>query len=342
MSRLVDRLAYALHRAPPPLADAARYLRDAAGRSYGLARGMFEQRRLIPRPGACRRCLLHTGIPGVWIGEQGLCNSCLAHARDYSPDRADDALADFLDRPRGDGPDIVMAISGGKDSTAALVLAREELGLRPLAYLISHEFLDDDAEARAREGCERLDVPFEVHQLSLAVDVRRALRSRTLSPWPCLLCCEAQARVALQICDRHRIARVGTGLRTLWADHQTAIAPASYAYRHFRVPSRRDVLVANIIPACRADGARQQAARERVRWHDPQIPGNTTNCLLHPVFEGLHRERFGYFWEAERFLSAELRAGAIDLETAKQALRSCTAGPDSGLLEQVRRLADGA
>jgi len=341
MSPSLDRLAFALHRAPWPVADLARYLRDATGRGYGLTRTMLEQRRLVPRPSACRRCLQHMRIPGVWIGESGLCNACLAHEREYSEARAERALAEFLDLPHGDGPDLVMAVSGGKDSTAALVLAVEELGLKPLAFLVRHEFLDDGAEVRARELCRGLGVPFEVYELSLAGDVRRALRSRTLSPWPCLLCCEAQARAALELCDRHGIVRVGTGLRTLWEDRHTAVAPAGFAYRHFRVPPRHDVWIANIIPACRADEDRQRAARDRVGWQDPQIPGNTTNCLLHPVFESLHCRRFGYAWEAERFLSAELRAGCISRASAEQALRSATADLDSELLALVRRRASG-
>ncbi len=89
----------------------------------------------------CARCIYDDQIPYVSFDAEGICNYCRQHEqldREY-PTGAEGrkALGALADRIRAAGRqkpyDVVIGVSGGCDSSYLCHLAKEELGLRPLA-----------------------------------------------------------------------------------------------------------------------------------------------------------------------------------------------------------------
>jgi hypothetical protein len=112
---------------------------------------------------ACARCLLPTTVPGVGIDATGLCATCrstpdeaaLAHERQALRT----IMAAAVDERRGARPyEVVVAYSGGKDSSFALRHLVEGLGLRCLAVTIDNGFLSQDTFANCKAVCGALGV----------------------------------------------------------------------------------------------------------------------------------------------------------------------------------------
>lgn len=92
----------------------------------------------------CRRCLYPNTKPDLYFDERGICSACIAFEKreliDWNAKREE-----FLSLVRahpGSTHDVIVACSGGKDSTAQIVKCLE-LGLRPLAVTATTDHLSD-------------------------------------------------------------------------------------------------------------------------------------------------------------------------------------------------------
>lgn len=112
----------------------------------------------------CTRCVLPATFPGITFGEDGVCSVC----RDFQSRGAGAPparrRAESLDsvigaaRARGGRYDAVVAFSGGKDSTYLLHVAKEVLGLRPVAVTFDNGFLSEASTSNMRNVVSALDV----------------------------------------------------------------------------------------------------------------------------------------------------------------------------------------
>lgn len=100
----------------------------------------------------CARCLNVDDLPGVSIDASGVCSVCREYDRRWgswaegAPRRAQELQKLFaLARARRARYDVVVPLSGGKDSTFVLYLAVRRFGLRALAVTVDNAFLSDDA-----------------------------------------------------------------------------------------------------------------------------------------------------------------------------------------------------
>jgi hypothetical protein len=99
-------------------------------------------------------------VPGVTFDDDGLCNLC----RDYHPPRylGEEKLSDIFSRARGKNReyDCIVPISGGRDSTYVLYLAKNKYDLKPLAVNYDNDFREKQAVINMHTACERLGVRF--------------------------------------------------------------------------------------------------------------------------------------------------------------------------------------
>lgn len=113
----------------------------------------------------CTRCLLTTAVPGVIIRAGGLCSVC----EDY--DRLTDelirgkekkavALNSLFEsiRKKKLRYDVVVPLSGGRDSTYVLYLCKKMYGLNCLAVTWDNGFLAPHARENIEQACRILDV----------------------------------------------------------------------------------------------------------------------------------------------------------------------------------------
>ena len=90
----------------------------------------------------CRRCLYPSTKPDLWFDESGVCSACIAFDKRKEIDwlaRQHDFMA-LVNSNRGKTHDVIVACSGGKDSTWQVIKCIE-LGLRPLAVTATTDHL---------------------------------------------------------------------------------------------------------------------------------------------------------------------------------------------------------
>ncbi len=92
----------------------------------------------------CRRCLYPNTKPDLWFNADGVCSACLAYdarqAIDWQVKRRQ--FLELVHANPGSTHGVIVACSGGKDSTAQIVKCLE-LGLRPLAVTATTDHLSE-------------------------------------------------------------------------------------------------------------------------------------------------------------------------------------------------------
>jgi len=108
----------------------------------------------------CSKCLLPASFPNADIDHNHHCSFCREH-KPFIP-KGEDALQKQLASRRGETYDVVVPVSGGKDSTYILWYAKKVLQLRVIAVNYDSGLQSDLAKENIRNACDCLDVPLMV------------------------------------------------------------------------------------------------------------------------------------------------------------------------------------
>lgn len=316
---------------------AVRHVLQAAS-DWGHALGSMTRAGLAGER-RCARCGIDARILGIWLDTNDVCNECVDAASGErrssetvrsteSPHSWRDRIADpvaaglLTPRPGRGAVDALVALSGGKDSLATLLIAKRELGLSVAALTLDNGFLLDPALAACRSWCDELDAPLTVIRDAMHDDVRGALARRNLTPWPCVACFDRLSRALITEATRLGGPAIVTGLRYRWPGG-SACARASQAFAAYAPsPAAETLWVVNLPAAVGLAEAEERELLARHGWADPGIAGHSTNCLLPAHFERLHLERLGRPHESARFVSLEARQGVISREVAIERTRA--------------------
>lgn len=121
----------------------------------------------------CTRCVYDTTVPNIRFDAAGVCNYCHTH----------DALcAQFPAGPAGEAHlqhtanaikqagkgkkfDCVVGVSGGCDSSYLLYIAKEVMGLRPLAVHFDNTWNTPTATENMHKVVDKLQVPLEIYSV---------------------------------------------------------------------------------------------------------------------------------------------------------------------------------
>ncbi|MGA2782350.1 MAG: hypothetical protein ABSF13_10590 [Smithella sp.] len=113
----------------------------------------------------CNRCLMTSEVPGVTIGPDGLCSVCRDHDsvwnqwlinKDSYAKKLEEILRQVKKKRRP--YDVLIPLSGGKDSTYVLYMCKKQFGLRCLAYTCDNGFLQETARDNIKHSCDILRV----------------------------------------------------------------------------------------------------------------------------------------------------------------------------------------
>lgn len=111
----------------------------------------------------CKRCINTTNNPSITIGEDGLCNVCRDYEKKYDVGILDHEL-EFLRTfiTSGNSNNCMVALSGGKDSSAMLYSVKE-LGFNPIAFTfeIGYNLLTDSLKEKINRVCSNIGVTHE-------------------------------------------------------------------------------------------------------------------------------------------------------------------------------------
>lgn len=106
----------------------------------------------------CTRCLLPHNMPFIRFDEAGVCNWCRNELLTPVRPRAelDQKLAEL--RAIADKPNCLMAVSGGRDSCYGLHIAKNVLGLNPIAFTYDWGMVTDIARRNTSRICAKLGI----------------------------------------------------------------------------------------------------------------------------------------------------------------------------------------
>jgi len=226
----------------------------------------------------CSKCILPADYPGVELDAEGVCNHC----RNYDPEttvmREKELLEILNSVPRGGPYDVVVPLSGGKDSTYILYYAVKMLGLKAIAVNYDNGYQTETANRNIVNACRALDVPVEMVRsperlqswlLRLAVKISR-IRGRRF--YMCGNCGIMLRVVSIKVARRHRVPFV------FWGG--SAIETPDAAMR-YEAPGRLGVIVKSVL--------RKFASRDQARTFLRMLPW----LILISLTSMLHRLRLG-------------------------------------------------
>ncbi len=130
----------------------------------------------------CRRCVLHTDIPGIILDDDGICPHCRKYDtfKEHEP-RLKKYLTEEMEQLFESVKrqtllyDAIVLFSGGKDSTILLKMVKEKYNLRPLAFSVMHPLVNE----LASQNMERVATALNVDLIKYSVDhevYRRVMR----------------------------------------------------------------------------------------------------------------------------------------------------------------------
>jgi hypothetical protein len=110
----------------------------------------------------CSRCVLPETFPFIDFDDKGVCNYCRGYKRRYgamdptSKQKFIDSLQGYR---RNDGsPDVLVAFSGGRDSSYGLHLIKKEFGLTPITFTYDWGMVTDLARRNIARICGELGI----------------------------------------------------------------------------------------------------------------------------------------------------------------------------------------
>lgn len=121
----------------------------------------------------CKRCLLHVGVPGVRIDDDGICTVCHDHDRKWGNweelravrrHQLEQLFARFKNMKRP--YDALVPLSGGKDSSWVLYQCARVYGLKCLAVTWDNGFLSDSAKLNIKTVVDALGVDHLFYRVS--------------------------------------------------------------------------------------------------------------------------------------------------------------------------------
>jgi len=115
----------------------------------------------------CKNCILPETFPGIHFNDEGVCNFCLTEPEEFERDKITnqlqidmECLFDEIKLNNKNEYDVVVAFSGGKDSTYTLMKLTREYGLRCLAVTINNGFIPQQTLNNCHKVTEVLKTDF--------------------------------------------------------------------------------------------------------------------------------------------------------------------------------------
>ncbi|MBN2467302.1 MAG: hypothetical protein JXD19_04050, partial [Deltaproteobacteria bacterium] len=108
----------------------------------------------------CTCCIMPETVPGITFNEKGICSFCQAYQEPTYYGREDLERIVFDVKKSEHAYDCIVPLSGGRDSTYVLYLAKRIFGLKVLAVNYDNEFRTAQAVTNMERACEILGVDF--------------------------------------------------------------------------------------------------------------------------------------------------------------------------------------
>jgi len=106
----------------------------------------------------CQRCIMPETVPGVTFNRDGICDYCLNYQKErYFGKEGLEKIIASINKEENEY-DCIVPLSGGRDSTYILYMAKAIYNLKVLAVSYDNEFRIDQALINMKNACQRLSV----------------------------------------------------------------------------------------------------------------------------------------------------------------------------------------
>jgi tRNA(Ile)-lysidine synthase TilS/MesJ len=318
----------------------------------------------------CVRCILPETFPTISFDADGVCNYCTGAKDVESAATIRDSMRRQIDelfekarasRATGGSYDVIVAYSGGKDSTYTLKLLREQYDLNCLAVTIDNGFLSEHTFRNSRIVMEALGVDHIVfkpafdfmkrlYQASVSgeLQVKAAIKRASAICNSCINLVNAHMiNVALQngvsiiaggylggqLPRAQAYLEINPSLMARAKEHELAnyerhlgAIARNYFSLHGKdsaaVDTAKRLYVVNPLVAFDYDEDAIIVEISKLGWSRPNDTGlNSTNCMLNDVGIAIHQRRHG-FHPYEADLAQLVREGRMDRAAALQKVES--------------------
>ncbi|MCP4138486.1 MAG: hypothetical protein GY754_46440 [bacterium] len=300
----------------------------------------------------CSQCALSEKFPGISFNEEGACNYCTNNTvpDDEKKDEYYKKFEELLDLHRGKHQfDVIMAYSGGKDSTHTLLTLAKQQKMRVLAWTFDNGFLSDQARKNILHmtdvmGATSMIVrpPFGILKQAFTAAATKDIYSpKTLDRASsiCTTCIGFVKSMVLKTALQMEIPLAAYGWSPGQAPITSAIMQTNPRMQRFSNKGVRDPLLAatgdelaqyflteedlaipkekwpiNIHPLAFTVYNEEEIIKEIAAegWEKPSdTDANSTNCTLNALANHLHRERFGFHPYAWE-IAGIVRSGQMD------------------------------
>ena len=311
----------------------------------------------------CKTCVLNSNFPGIKFNAQGICNHCLSHRDiDRQAHLKEEYQAKFeslIKKYKGKASyDVLVAYSGGKDSSYTLDIFKNKYDLRVLAFTFDNGFISKTAVENRRRVTESLDIDhiiikprFDILKKIFVAAAKENLYSRKIldrASSICTSCISFVKFIALRLAIEKEIPFLGFGWSPGQAPIQSSVMKTNprlmkmtqkalfeplyevagdelrlyfLEEKHFQVPEK---FPHNIHPLAFLDYDEEKIYQRitELSWQKPSdTDANSTNCLLNSFANKVHKERYGfhpYAWE----IAGIVRSGGITREEGLEKLNS--------------------
>jgi glucosamine--fructose-6-phosphate aminotransferase (isomerizing) len=129
----------------------------------------------------CTKCILPSTYPFVEFDSNGVCHYCRTWKK-IKP-KGEQALFDAVEpyRSKDGSPDVIVAYSGGRDSSYGLHYVKKVLGMNPIAYTYDWGMVTDLARRNQARVCGKLGVEHIVR--SADITMKRRYVRKNVEAW---------------------------------------------------------------------------------------------------------------------------------------------------------------
>lgn len=258
------------------------------------------------------------GATRVQLNAEGLCQYCVAYRQHYDKQQILRELKWFVDLPTEGDFNAIVAVSGGKDSISALFLAKEVLGLKVFALTYDNGFIPEKVLDQTRRIYETLEVPYRIVRHPLYEAFKKEYQVDEKGQWQaqtgldfCQVCSKQMGPIMADMTRELQCPKLIFGNRIYSRLH-----PYVSSLSRHRIGETQFYSI-NFLFALQLKAEEQGKILRDVGWTNPQLPGDTSNCLVPGFVEAARRRKLGFASETG-YLERELRSGTLTLEQARQ------------------------
>jgi len=266
-------------------------------------------------------------ISQVQLNQDGLCNYCFLYQQNYDREIIKAEINEFIQAPQTN-PDyqVIVALSGGKDSVSALVVAVKYLNLKVLAFTYDNGFIPSGVIEQAKRICQDLDVDYLVAKKELYKEFQNEYFQNSSGLWEaktgvdfCRVCSGQIWSQLKALMLEKNIFRVIYGNKTY-----TKLTPKVSSLKRFYLEQNgfnEEARSINLLFALQISVSEQEHLLQMVGWQDPGLAGYTSNCLI-PGFTGYPRSKKIKYEAETGYLEMELRSSAYTRAEAEKLIEA--------------------